>query len=357
MKLTFNDVIIEPTFSNIRSRKNCTTEVVFQGNVFSVPIISSNMDTVTDVKMANALGKINILSSLHRFCTVQENVSMYKACENKKTTYASIGVGATESERFMELYDAGCRNFVIDVAHGASIQVIDMLEFIEQKTGLTTNLIVGNFASGKGVKQFEKIAKERGIRNPFAVKVGVGPGSMCTTRLVTGCGYPQISAIQEIRSELPHRQIIADGGIKSTGDIAKALVAGADLVMIGGMLAGSEETPGDIYSELGFNLSRSDRSYTEEAIAYKNAYKKYRGSASKESYEAQGKVADHRTPEGEATLIPYKGPVANVIQQIQAGLQSAMSYVGCSNISDFKRCAELVQISQAGYREGEAHGK
>lgn len=334
MKLTFNDVIIEPTFSTIRSRNECDTSVTFQNHVYSVPVISSNMDTVTDAKMANALGRLNVLSALHRFCNIEENVSMYQACEIKKTVYASVGVGTEEQQRFNALYDNGCRKFVVDVAHGASIQVIEMLEHIQKETGTTTNIIVGNFASARGVKEFETITAERGILLNYALKIGVGPGSMCTTRVVTGCGYPQISAIQEIKT-VTHRPIIADGGIKSSGDIAKALAAGADLVMLGGMLAGTDETPGNIFG----------------------GGKVYRGSASKESYEVQGKVATHRTPEGEATIVPNKGSVVTVIQQIEAGLKSSMSYVGTRHLEAFKESAKLVQISQAGYREGEAHGK
>lgn len=187
---------------------------------------------------------------------------------------------------------------------------------------------------------------------------------MCTTRVVTGCGYPQISAIQEIRA-VTHRPIIADGGIKSSGDVAKALAAGADLVMLGGLLAGTDETPGEIVNEhqhkvdLVNLVAKPTSLYQDNYFIHPSTslYKKYRGSASKESYEVQGKIASHRSPEGVSTLVPYKGPVANVVQQIEAGLKSAMSYVGARHLERFKETAKLIQISQAGYREGEAHGK
>src|SRR5581483_6034669 len=180
-----------------------------------------------------------------------------------------------------------------------------------------------------------------------------GPGSACTTRMKTGVGYPQLSAIQEISQWLTPKGIpvIADGGMKTPGDIAKAIGAGASMVMLGGMLAGTYETPGETVQQDG----KPCQSVSFETIS--KVYKKYKGSASKESYEEQGKSASWRTAEGESFLVPYKGPVEDVLQDIEGGLRSAFAYVGAQNLQQFQWRCRFVRITPSTVVENGAHGK
>jgi IMP dehydrogenase len=206
-------------------------------------------------------------------------------------------------------------------------------------------------------------AKELAECGAVSIKVGVGPGSVCSTRVQTGNGVPQLTAIMECRAAVDdyHKSntssmrptIIADGGIRTSGDIAKALAAGATAVMLGNMLSGTEETPGEV---LAFETNNG---YLRYYANYKEApealwHKKYRGSASLDSYKVQNKVASHRAPEGEATLVKYKGPVKNVLQTISGGLKSAFSYVNARNIDEFRENATLVRVTTNGASESKA---
>jgi IMP dehydrogenase len=205
-------------------------------------------------------------------------------------------------------------------------------------------IIVGNFANVNSTYIF---AEELGYW-PDAIKVGVGPGSACTTRIKTGVGTPQLSAILQ-HASCP-TQIIADGGCRNPGDIVKALAAGAHAVMLGGMLAGTDETPGEILGIKAFWDNDKEKNVRE-------GYKQYRGSASKESYAAQGKDQAYITAEGESFTVPYKGPVKDILQDIEGGLRSALTYVGASNLEELRRNATFVEVSSNTVMENGAHGK
>ncbi len=368
--LSFCDVLVIPRFSSIISRKDVNTSINFLGEHLETPIMSSNMDTVTEHQMATAITKAGGIGCVHRFMSIEDNVRQVE--QSPQGTFFSVGLGNTELERAKALYDAGAYNYIIDVAHGASVAVVAQYERLRELLP-DANIVVGNFATGESIRQFSKVSRYK----LQAVKLGIGGGSLCTTRVVTGCGLPTLQTIIDCKSlGIP---MIADGGIKNSGDIAKALVAGADLVMLGGLLAGTEESPGAVIkkiktrydAEVDYN-SYSDyfqRELTdEETKADLGArreiygtellwYKQYRGSASKESYEVQGKVAEHRTPEGESTLVPYKGPVIEVVNNLTAGLKSALSYVGASNIEEFKEQATLIEITHSSHIESKPHGK
>jgi IMP dehydrogenase len=352
--LSFDDVLIVPKYSEIASRANVNTTVNFLGeNIF--PLISSNMDSVTGADMAKAMLEEGCQAALHRFQSVEDNVKMFKQAPR---SIVSIGLGDAELERAAALLNAGATKFLIDVAHGANVEVVRQTKALRLLVGPKNKIIVGNFATGESIKTFlyhlgDKYAID-------AVKVGIGGGSACTTRIVTGCGLPTLHSVIDCRSAgLP---IIADGGIRNSGDFAKALTAGASVVMVGKLLAGSDESSGElktIYfddSEVYLKDLREPLSNFLKSSNLRKGKKSYRGSASLESYEAQGKTAKHRTPEGESFLIPYSGPVKNTIQTLDAGLRSAMSYVGASNITEFQERAELVQITNAGVVESGAHG-
>lgn len=363
--LSFDDVLIEPQFSEIESRIDVDTRVDFCGVTLKVPVISSNMDSVTGPAMAKAMRHHGGIGALHRFCTIEENVEMYKEAIFFKSyldNIVSIGIGEKELERAEALYHAGANIFLVDVAHGASRSVVDQVKELRKLLTLNTKIIVGNFATAKTIRDFKY---HLGDHRVDAWKVGIGGGSACLTRVVTGCGLPTLESI--IDCSTVGDPIIGDGGIRTSGDFAKALAAGATTVMVGGMLAGCDESPGELVNQFGYTLNQKPDELHEmmrEAAGIQEwlkggytPFKKYRGSASKESYEVQGKLADHRTPEGEAFLVPYTGPVANVLQKLDAGLRSSMSYVGANNLTEFRELASLVEITSNGAAENKAHGK
>lgn len=338
--LSFDDVLIAPEFSSINSRKEVSIRSdLFDGCYLSVPIISANMDTITEGKMALAMAHAGGMGCLHRFLSIEQNIEEYHKATNH--TIVSIGIGSNELERAEALYHEGAYNFVIDVAHGASTQVVKQYDELRNIMYSNANIMIGNIATGKNIRDIKSAISSR--LKPDLYKVGIGGGSLCTTRIVTGCGLPTLYSVMDCANEIQGEKLIADGGIKNSGDIVKALAAGADAVMIGSLLAGTDETPGEL-------ITQSD--------PYGGGfYKKYRGSASKESYEVQNKVADHRTPEGEATVVKYKGSVESVIQSLVAGIKSGFSYVGASNLEELWVNAKFVEITAAGRQESTAHGK
>lgn len=353
--LAFSDVLMLPQFSNIRSRKDCDTSQEFLGLKLNFPLISSNMDTVTGPEMAIALSKFGSIACLHRFQSVQSNIDeFYKSVDGifngefpHNPPLVSVGVGEKEILRALELNKSGAKRFVIDIAHGASIQAVEMYDSLRSKLSQDSYIVVGNFTTYDTIRKFNEYVKS--VRKPDAFKCGVGGGSVCTTREVTGCGFPTYASILScVQSGYP---IIADGGIRNSGDIAKALASGATAVMVGGLLAGSDETPG--YSIKEFHESY----YQGDKERVKITHKQYRGSASKESYTIQGKDESWRTAEGESTMVPYKGPVTQILESLQAGVKSAMSYIGAHNLKELRENVRFVQITGNGVIEGSAHGK
>lgn len=364
--LTFNDVNIVPGFSDIESRSEVDLSSALCSNSFmELPVIAANMDTVTDQVMARRMLNLGAQACLHRFGTIEDTVTMFRRSfgnpANERRPMVSIGLGDTELERAEALFSAGATCFVIDVAHGAQLSVARQADWLQQILKDNGSIVIGNFASAKSVRDFFNYFS----RPLVAIKVGVGPGAACSTRMKTGVGVPQFTAIQDIAVEVRGRgiKIIGDGGLKTPGDIAKALGAGAHAVMVGSMLAGTDETPGEIIRiyENDQNDFMAESEYQVQLrlgnIKPRKAFKKYRGSASQESYEAQGKVGKHRTAEGESFLVPYKGSVNDIMQDIEGGLRSAFTYVGARNLNEFHDKVEFVRVSHAGHVEGTAHGK
>lgn len=340
MNYSFADVLIVPQFSTVKSRADVDTSVKFGLDDLRLGIISSNMDTVTGPEMSKAMLKNGAQACLHRFQSIGNNVLQFVSSSYEgKAPWVSIGLGANELERATALLDAGAKTFLIDVAHGATMEVVFQTKALRNIVGKDKYIIVGNFATKRSVQTF---LSRLGDTTIDAIKVGIGGGSACTTRIVTGCGVPTLASIIDCKSlNIP---IIADGGMRDSGDIAKAIAAGASAVMLGRMLAGAEESPGQAYQPRGIDSGNT-------------LLKEYRGSASEESYKVQGKEASHRTPEGESFVVPYTGPVADTLQQIEAGLRSSMSYVGAHTLSEFRQKAQFIQITNAGIVEGKAHGK
>lgn len=333
--LCFDDVLIKPEYSEIKSRKDVDTTSIIAGRKLRVPIISANMKSVTGPTMANAIRHAGGWGCLHRFGSAAEMISDFFLTNDE--AIVSMGVAETEFHRILDLHKRGAKVVCIDIAHGASILAADMLFKLKRETDL--KVIVGNFATYYSFAEF----MSRSGYAPDAIKVGVGGGSACTTRRVTGCGMPTFASLWDF-CQTGHDvevQIIADGGIRNSGDFAKAIAVGADAVMLGKVLVDTTESNAIMIND-----------YVE-----RKTWKRYSGSASAESYESQGKTSEHRTPEGESYLVPYTGrTVEDVMQEFSAGLRSAMSYVGASTIQDFQIESQFVQISQAALAESHPHG-
>lgn len=340
--ITFDDVLIKPAFSMIRSRKDVDTGSLVGHYHTKLPIISANMDTVTGPRMASAMEKAGAIGCLHRFCSIEQSVSDFIKC-GTHNVIVSVGLGREELARGKALYEEHASMFCLDVAHAAQIAVVEQYRALKELLP-GAHIIVGNFANVDSTYRF---VQELGFW-PDAIKIGVGPGSACTTRIKTGIGIPQLAAI------LSHAgcptQIIADGGCRSSGDVVKALGAGAHAVMLGGMLAGTEETPGEVRHQSG--LPQGCSSDMNDILV-----KKYRGSASKESYVVQGKDQGYITAEGESFTVPFKGPVAQVLADVEGGLRSAMTYVNALNMQEFRNRCEFIEISSATKTENGPHGK
>lgn len=341
---SFDDVLILPKFSEIASRKDVSIASHICGEELKVPVISANMDSVTGLRLADKMIEAGAQACLHRFASIEETLLTFDALKQwGKIPWVSVGLGAEGFERARALKDAGARVFVIDVAHGAQTAVVDQVINIDRYL-YGSYIVAGNFASAGSVSDFLRRVYASGSRID-AIKVGVGPGSACTTRIKTGCGVPQLYAIKTIVEAVRgfnmtnytgHEvKIIADGGMRTPGDIAKALGAGAHAAMLGGMLAGTLESPGELV----------------------DGKKLYRGSASKESYADQGKDAAWRTAEGESFYVPYKGTVGDVLKDVEGGLRSAFSYVGAGNLTQFHRQCEFIKVSPGSVGENGAHGK
>ena len=366
--VTFSDVNIIPKFSTVPSRSVISLAVNRPGFPYvTLPVIAANMDTITEAKMAQATANYGATSCLHRFQSIQENYDMFvtysgSSSDSHNKPMVSIGLGMKELERAEALVDAGAQTFIIDVNHGANIEVVNQAKQLRQILGSDTGIIVGNFATGDSIRTFLEHLDSPNSVDGF--KIGLGSGSICETRIKTGIGIPQLSALMDCRSVIEKHGLtmIADGGMKTAGDVCKAIASGAHFVMVGGMLAGCEETPGELVDVQGRVLEflEDGTVQVDEWVSHPSnvkVFKKYRGSASKESYEKQGKVAKHRTTEGASFLVPYKGPVADVLQDIEGGLRGSLSMVGAYTIEEYHKLAEFVMVSQASSYEGTAHNQ
>jgi len=330
--LTFDDVLVVPQKSNVLSRKDPDlTSKITKKLSRPLPIISSNMDTVTEGEMARTMSKIGGMGIIHRFISADDQVHEIGVAKETDDPIiaASIGVGEAAKERAQILVDAGVEILTIDVAHGHSIQMLKITEWVK-KTFPKIEVIAGNVATPEAVKDLADAGAD-------AIKVGIGPGSMCTTRVITGCGIPQLTAISmcALEAEKHNVPIIADGGLKSSGDIFKAFCAGADSVMVGSLLAGTLETPGRV----------------------RNGKKLYRGMASRSAQDSwRGGVTQGMAPEGESHMIPVKGHAHDVIHELSGGVKSGMSYINATTFSEIKENARFIRMSPSGFRESVAHG-
>ena len=323
---TFNDVLIAPCYSEIKSRKDVNLGVKFKDLDIQIPVISANMKTITGPRMALEMGKRGAWSILHRFNTIEEAVEDFNEAK-WYTPGVSIGVSGDYKERLEALYNAGARYFCIDIAHGHHILMQETIKYIKNKYS-DVYIIAGNVATSEGVANLSYWGAN-------AIKVGIGGGSKCSTRNNTGVGVPQLWALEQaykITSQSKNPPIIiADGGIKTIGDIAKALKF-ADMVMLGSYLAGSMETPGNVFKH-------KDGS----------RYKVYGGSASGANKELDGNRP--KFVEGITEEVPLGDHVKFLLKEIQEGLQSTCSYINANNLKEYKSKCTFIKISSSGKEE------
>ena len=296
------------------------------------------MDTVTEADMAIAMQACGGLGIIHRYNTIEEQAKIVSEVvdfleeinsENISKISAAIGVGDDFMTRATALYDAGARIICIDVAHGHHSLVEMALKSLKDKYGKSVSLIAGNVATPEGYIDLSEWGAD-------AVRLGIGGGSICSTRIQTGHGVPTLQTVLECRSVDANSKIIADGGIKTTGDIVKALAAGADFVMLGSMLAGTSETPG---TTLKGNSGEQ--------------YKVYRGMASPEAQIAWKGSA--RSLEGISTTVPYKGYATDVLDETSRNIKSGLSYSGALDLSELRAKAEFIRQSSSGLDESRTH--
>ncbi|MCS6838483.1 MAG: guanosine monophosphate reductase [Bdellovibrionaceae bacterium] len=330
--LTFDDVLLVPNKSEIRSRRQPQLKTkVTKNYMMDIPIISANMDTITEQEMAHAMWQLGGLGILHRFLPIPQQVDQVVKLKNLNIVpiAASIGVNEEDRQRAHQLVQAGVHILTLDIAHGHSVQMIETLKWVKDHYP-HVDVIAGNVATPEATYELIQQGAD-------AVKVGIGPGSMCTTRIITGCGMPQLSAIAlcaEVARD--HKiPIIADGGLRASGDIVKALAAGAQSVMIGSLLAGTLETPGEV----------------------KHGRKLYRGMASRSAQVSwRGELPEGMAPEGESTEVPIKGHVRHVILELTGGIRSGMSYLNAETIEEIPQKARFIEMTFNGYNESKAHG-
>lgn len=318
--LTFDDISLIPTeISRIKSRNEATTQAKFLGMELKVPVISSPMDTVSGLTMVEALDSYGALGILNRF---DSSLDQFLDNQDEYKFVKAVSVGLQNDEKAIsKLAEKGVA-ICIDTANANNKTVLDRCEEIKNK--YNSKVIVGNIAHGKSLQDLVNAGAD-------AVRIGIGGGSVCTTSVQTGIGIGQVSSLLNVYYAREEKnldiELIADGGIKNPGDVAKAIALGADVVMLGRMLAGTKETPSEVIK------------YNDQL------WKKYRGSAS------FGVKMKNEFIEGEETMIPYKGPVKTVIDGISDGLRSAMSYMNCLNIEELRTKDNFAVLSNSSYLE------
>ena len=338
--LTFDDVLLLPRFSNILPSETDISLSLTKNIKLKTPFLSSAMDTVTESSMAIAMAKSGGIGIIHRNLDIKKQSKEVEKVKRKKLFVgAAIGTSAEDLKRAKLLIDNGVDLIVIDTAHGHSEKVLKTLSKVKKNSKIP--ICVGNIATAEAAKSLFNSGAD-------VIKVGIGPGSICTTRMVAGIGVPQISAVMEVHEALKGKKIkiISDGGIKFSGDIAKAIAAGADAIMMGSIFAGTQESPGKKFK------------------IRNKFYKQYRGmgsigamssGSSNRYFQKNYKDKSKFVPEGVEGRVEYKGNVSKIIYQLKGGLRSSMGYIGAEKLEDIKKKAKFIKITKAGFYESMVH--
>ena len=331
--LSFEDVLLIPQYSDLESRSHVDTRSNLGKDLdFPLPVISSPMDTITEKSMATALHKAGGLGIIHRYNSINEQASIVADLrDTNKDLPVAMAIGASgnyldRAERGVRL---GIKILCIDTAHGHHLAMERAIKTLKDNYGCKIHIMAGNVATLEGFNSLAEWGAD-------SIRVGIGGGSICSTRLVSGHGIPTLESIIDCAQTGHSAKIIADGGIKTSGDVVKALAAGADFVMVGSMLSGTKETPGNVYtSKEGKN------------------YKIYRGMASAQAQtDWRGKAS---TPEGISTTVAYKGEVAPILDNLLGGIRSGFSYSGARTLRELQIKAKFVRQTPAGKLESSTH--
>lgn len=333
IKLGFKDVMFRPKRSTLRSRSQVNLKRTYHfrnadnGNVewSGVPIIAANMDTVGTFEMAEVLSKQNLLTAMHKHYTLNEWKSYMNSFNNPQNLMVSSGTSEKDFEKLEIILKTHpqLKMICIDVANGYSEHFVEYVKKVRTKYPKKV-IVAGNVVTGEMVEELI-------LAGADIIKVGIGPGSVCTTRIKTGVGYPQISAIVEC-ADAAHGlggHIIADGGCTCPGDVSKAFGAGADFVMLGGMLSGHEESGGSVTERDG------------------KKYVSFYGMSSKTAMDKHsGGVAEYRASEGKTVEVPFRGAVLNTINDILGGVRSTCTYVGAANLKELSKRTTFIRVNE-----------
>ena len=351
--LTYDDIQLVPAYSSIKSRQNIKLHTLLSRRYGLLnPIVASPMDTVCEFEMAYKMAELGGVGCVHRFMSIGAQTDIVKKLYNAiygegfggtiaeswgvmyddwhaeikaVPIMAAIGVQDEDRARALSLVEVGANVLLIDVAHGHHQNVLDMIHWCKETLPNEIDIIAGNIATAEAAEHLQTYGAD-------GLRVGIGGGSLCTTRIKTGFGVPNVTSLEEVIkvAEVP---VMADGGIRTSGDMAKALALGADTIMLGSLLAGTDEAPGQILE------------------TPKGLYKRYRGSASLETKVTHGQQA--RNVEGESTTIPYKGGVKFINSGLLDGVKSALSYAGAEDLSSYS--PQYVVVTNAGQNEAKPH--
>ena len=333
--ITFDDVLLVPSYSEVLP-KDVSLKTRLSRNIrLDIPFVSAAMDTVTESVMAAAMAQEGGIGVIHKNMPPEAQAAQVREVKNRGLKIAAgVGITTDSIERASLLVDAGVDAIVLDSAHGHSKGVINALEAIK-KAFPGVDVIVGNIATAEAARDLVNAGAD-------ALKVGIGPGSICTTRIVAGVGVPQLTAIADVAEAAGDVPVIADGGLRYSGDIVKALAAGASTVMCGSMFAGTLESPGEVVTVNGVQMKGYRGMGSIDAMQA--------GSADRYFQKGGGKLV----PEGVVASVPFKGSVKDVIFQLAGGLRSGMGYVGAPDI-DHLHQARFVRISPASVAENHPH--
>jgi IMP dehydrogenase len=331
LALSYDDVLLVPQYSRINSRSEIILKTKISPRVsIDIPLISSNMSDVTDANMAVAIASMGGLGVIPRFQSIEEQANQVKEVKSKGLLVgAAVGARSETMEHAEILVKAGADILFLDVAHGHMLKNLEATTNLKRNFGEEIDLVSGNSATFEAADALFKAGAD-------CVKVGIGPGSICTTRIMTGSGVPQITAIAEsARAARKHKKyIIADGGVKTSGDVVKGLAAGASAIMAGNIFAGCDEAPGKIITKDG------------------KKFKIYNGSTSPTEKKKQ---SNDNHIEGVESMIPYKGPLSKIIDSYMASIRSGFSYSGALDIETLWKNAKFIRITSQGLRESNAH--